>query len=489
MTVYLNPMMNRETIQQRVAGLQSKEDLLCLLNDLKTEDLGHDRFAFTIRQLNYYCNPNYTRGRYTSFDIKKKSGGTRHIDAPRRGLMNILYYLNKIFQAIYTPSPAAMGFVQGKSVVDNAALHVGKNYVFNIDLKDFFPSITKSRVWKRLQLKPLEIAEPVAHVIAGLCCMRKKNEDNSFSYVLPQGAPTSPIITNMICDKLDRRLSGLAARFNLTYTRYADDITFSSNHYVYAEDGEFRQELNRIIADQGFTINEKKTRLQKKGTHQEVTGLVVNERSNVTRKYVREIRSLLYMWERYGYMVADNKFRPYYKQEKGHVKKGNPCLENVISGKLLYLKMVKGDEDSVYMALKQRFDSLINALSRDSLDSSQFTYISTMSVKQFEESMQTKIESDVSKGGKNYYYFVSEGKRTLIQISASAKDTKSIPDLSISYCEGKSDNKRFYLLHRPIAQVIPSGIDDSNGQVLDDLLAELVDSNFNLEKLLAYGTE
>ena len=74
--------MNRDTIKQRVAGLQSKEDLLCLLNDLKTEDLGHDRFAFTIRQLNYYCNPNYTRGRYTSFDIKKKSGGARHIDAP-----------------------------------------------------------------------------------------------------------------------------------------------------------------------------------------------------------------------------------------------------------------------------------------------------------------------------------------------------------------------------------------------------------------------
>jgi hypothetical protein len=187
-------------------------------------------------------------------------------------------------------------------------------------------------------------------------------------------------------------------------------------------------------------------------------------------------------------MVADNKFRPYYKLEKGHVKIGNPCLENVISGKLQYLKMVKGDDDSVYMVLKLRFDSLTNTLSRDSLDSSQFTYISTMSVKQFEESMQTKIESDVSKGGKNYYYFVSEGKRTLIQASASAKDTKSISDLSISYCEGKSDNKRFYLLHKPICQSIEI-TSDNKSEELDKLLFELVDSDFNLEKLLAYGTE
>ena len=258
-------MMTRETIQQRVAKLQTKEDLLCLLNELKAEDLGHDRYAFTLRQLNFYCNPNNIRGRYTSFDIKKKSGGVRHIDAPRRGLMNILYYLNKMFQAVYTPSSVATGFVQGKSVVDNAQCHVSKNYVFNIDLKDFFPSITRARVKVRLQLAPLNMLESAALIIAGLCCMRKSNEDGTFSYVLPQGAPTSPIITNMICDKLDRRLKGLAARFNLTYTRYADDITFSSNHYVYAEDGEFRKELQRIITDQGFSINEKKTRLQKKG--------------------------------------------------------------------------------------------------------------------------------------------------------------------------------------------------------------------------------
>lgn len=481
--------MTRENIQQRVANLQSKEDLLCLLNELKAEDLGHDKYAFTLRQLNFYCNPNNIRGRYTSFDIKKKSGGVRHIDAPRKGLMNILYYLNKIFQAVYTPSSSATGFVQGKSVVDNAQCHVEKNYVFNIDLKDFFPSITRARVKARLQLAPLNMSEPIALIIAGLCCMRKSNEDGTFTYVLPQGAPTSPIITNMICDKLDRRLKGLAARFNLTYTRYADDITFSSNHYVYAEDGEFIKELQRIIADQGFSINEKKTRLQKKGSHQEVTGLVVNEKTNVSHEYVKEVRSLLYIWERYGYMVADGKFQPRYKQEKGHVKKGNPSLENVISGKLQYLKMVKGEYDPTYVALQNRFDTLVNTLDTDSLDSDQFTYLSTMNVKQFEQFLQTKIEKDVSKNNKDYHYFMADGKKRIVQASASVKGCEDFSNLCISHCIGKSDGKRFYLLHKPIVQVLPIEEQTNNGPALDKVLSELIDSNFNLEILLAYGTE
>lgn len=102
--------MTSEDIQQRVTGLRTNEDLLCLLNQLKEEDLGHDKYAFTMRQLNYYCNPNNTRRRYTSFEIKKKSGGVRKIDAPRRGLKNILYYLNQVFQSIYIPSSALTGY-------------------------------------------------------------------------------------------------------------------------------------------------------------------------------------------------------------------------------------------------------------------------------------------------------------------------------------------------------------------------------------------
>src|SRR5690606_27764009 len=117
--------------------------------------------------------------------------------------------------------------------------------------------------------------------------------------VLPQGSPTSPILTNMLCRKLDRRLTGLAKRYNLTYTRYADDITFSSSHNIY-NDEVFDKELKRIIEeDQNLVINPKKTRLQKAGYRQEATGLIVNDKVNVRKRYVKQIRMWLYYWEKY----------------------------------------------------------------------------------------------------------------------------------------------------------------------------------------------
>lgn len=204
------------------------------------------------------------------------------------------------------------------------------NYVFNLDLKDFFPSIEQARVWKRLQLAPFNFPVAIANIIAGMCCMKEvvQAEDGSQTvrYVLPQGAPTSPIITNMICDNLDRRLAGVAKRFGLNYTRYADDITFSSMHNVYHENGEFRKEVRRIIEDQKFTVNDKKTRLQKKGSRQEVTGIIVSDKINVTRDYVRDIRNILYMWEKYGYGVAFAKFFRSIRQRKVMSRKAIPTL-------------------------------------------------------------------------------------------------------------------------------------------------------------------
>ena len=194
----------------------------------------------------------------------------------------------------------------------------------------------------------------------GLCSMKVCGDDGNARYILPQGAPTSPILTNMVCDKLDRRLAGLAKRFGLHYSRYADDITFSSMHNVYQKDGEFRMELKRIIESQGFTINTEKTRLQKIGSRQEVTGIIVSNKLNVTQKYVRDIRNLLYIWDRYGFGTAYNKFFYKYKEDKGHVKKGNPDLVNVIDGKLNYLKMVKGEDDTTFLRLKHKFDLLVN---------------------------------------------------------------------------------------------------------------------------------
>lgn len=453
--------MDKVQIAKKASQIKTKEDLLNLLNLIKKaeiEEMGFDSsmyHPFTEKQLNFYCNPNHTFHRYRQFKIKKKSGGARQITAPRtKSFMMMLSAVNDILRSMYTPSDYAMGFTEGRSVVTNATVHKGKNYVFNIDLKDFFPSIEQARVWKRLQLAPFNFPVAIANLIAGLCAMKESRQEDTgeikYSYILPQGSPTSPIITNMICDKLDRRLGGLAHRFGLKYTRYADDITFSSMHNVYQKNGEFRKELRRIIKDQGFTINDSKTRLQKRGTRQEVTGIIVCEKLNVTQKYVRDVRNILYMWDRYGYNVAYGKFFPKYKEEKGHVKKGNPDLINVIDGKLMYLKMVKGDEDTVYSKLYDKFCKLSNKeIIKQKTNNAGITYVDTTDLLSFEKKNSTAVNIEKSENGKRYAYFVLENNKQLVTVnkSLSLEEEKDKEKLSISSCRDK-DNNAFWLIHR-----------------------------------------
>ena len=329
--------MNQQQIIEKVHGLKTKMDLLNLLNALKREDLGKDCYRLTMNQINFYCNPNRNPNkRYKDFTIPKKSGGVRKISAPMGSLKSILTYLNVIFQAMYEPTEAAMGFVPGRSIAANAAIHVGRNYVFNTDLKDFFPSVHQGRIWKMLQLKPFSLNAELASVIAGLCCMQHPDgltdKNGKIIGVLPQGSPCSPILTNIVCRNLDRKLLGLARRFNLKSSRYADDITFSSDYNVFQEGSEFMLEFARIVAEQKFEINDKKTRLQKSGQRQEVTGLLVNKKVNIAKEYSRDIRSLLYIWQRYGQEQAYSKFCIRYKASKSYQRKKNhlPNMQAVI---------------------------------------------------------------------------------------------------------------------------------------------------------------
>lgn len=460
--------MDRKQIAQQASLLKDKADLLNLLNQIKKaeiEDMGLDStmyHPFTEKQLNFYCNPNHTYHRYRQFKIKKKSGGFRQITAPRtQSFMMMLSAVDILLRSVYTPSEYAMGFTEGRSVVSNATVHIGMNYIFNMDLKDFFPSIHQARVWKRLQVPPFKFPQPIANIIAGLCCMKEIREDSEGNkkdvYVLPQGAPTSPVITNMICDRLDFYLSRLAKRFGMNYTRYADDITFSSMHYVYRKDGKFIKELERIIKEQGFSINEAKTRLQKRGARQEVTGIIVSDKLNVTQKYVREIRNILYIWDRYGYSVAYSKFFPKYKEDKGHVKKGNPDMINVIDGKLMYLKMVKGDNDSVYTRLYAKFQKLANKDTiAEKTNSKGVTYIETMGIVEFEKKNSTMVTFAISEKGKHYAYFMLNDKKMLVTVNKSLtiEEEQNKDVLAISSCRGK-DEKPFWLIHRKDKVMVP----------------------------------
>lgn len=365
--------------------MQSREDLLHLLNEVKPLIYGEKAVPFELKQLTWYANPKLSGKRYTEFKINKKSGAQRSIHSPVKGLKAIQRTLAYILHCIYEPNKAAMGFVRDRSIVVNAQLHAGSNYVYNIDLKDFFPSIDQARVWKTLQLKPFNLNKEfnikansgdekqdssrldIANIIASLCCtemeVERQNETGDWEKVkrnvLPQGAPTSPVLTNIVCQKLDYLLSAVAKRFGLNYSRYADDITFSSMHNVYQSGSKFLKELHRIIIEQNFHIKESKTRLQKDGYRKEVTGLLVNEKVNVKQRYIKQLRMWLYYWERYGYERACGFFLQQYIADKGFVNKGKPEMANVIKGKLDYLKMVKGVDNELYLKLKERFVTLM----------------------------------------------------------------------------------------------------------------------------------
>jgi RNA-directed DNA polymerase len=375
-----------KTIKLLFAKMNSKEEFLQLLNFSKKIISKEKTIPFTITQLNFYISKdskkfNSDKKFYNTFEIKKKSGAPRTIHAPCKGLLEFQKTLNIILHALHTPHEAANGFVPNKSIINNAKKHVGKNYVYNIDLKDFFPSIDAARVWGRLTVPPFNLGssgkrKQIANMVKTLCChtmIVERIVDSNWikleTSVLPQGAPTSPTLTNAICERMDIKLTGLANRFNLDYTRYADDITFSSNHNTYKllsnkeeaifeKETTFDIELRRIIEDQKFQIKETKIRLQKRGYRQEVTGLIVNDKINIKRSYIKTLRHNLYLWEKYGYDKTYELFLNRYLKEKGHTKKGNPNMLMVLEGKLLYLKMVKGEKDSTYSKLKDRFDKL-----------------------------------------------------------------------------------------------------------------------------------
>ena len=191
---------------------------------------------------------------------------------------------------------------------------------------------------------------------------------------------------------------GVARKYGLHYSRYADDMTFSSMHNVYKEGSEFRNEIKRIIEEQGFKMNDKKTRLLRDGQRQEVTGLTVNENVNLTKKYIRDLRCILHMWEKEGYGKAYAYFYPFYKKEKGYIKKGEPVMENVIGGKLNYMRMVKGEGNAAYKKLLNRFNKLqqIVFVDNETDKGNSYIYVHSYAMKDFEDNFHTSISLEVS---------------------------------------------------------------------------------------------
>lgn len=243
---------------------------------------------------------------YTSFEIPKKNGGVRTIKAPSGELKSIQKklaselgrYQQDIWESKGINSNMSHGFQKEKSIVTNARIHRNKKYVLSIDLQDFFDSFHFGRV-RGFFHKNRDFALPieVATVLAQLTC---------FEGCLPQGAPTSPIITNLLCRILDNRLLGIAKKYKLDYTRYADDLTFSTNDKIFVEHkDEFLRAIQKEIEYAGFKVNESKTRLVYKDSQQKVTGLVVNEKVNVAQEYYRKTKSMAHSLYKTGGFTID----------------------------------------------------------------------------------------------------------------------------------------------------------------------------------------
>lgn len=451
--------MDKIEIRQQIKEVSTVAGLVELLNKIKQDEFGPSCHVISEKQLKHFSSDDIAPKRYRTFYIRKKSGGLREIKAPSYQLAILLHVINILLRSIYEPSDVAMGFAVGRSVADNARMHTGHHYVFNIDLKDFFPSIPQSRVWKRLQLPPFNFSQEIANVLAGLCCSKDSEREIN---VLPQGAATSPLLTNAICDKLDRRMKGVAKRFGIHYSRYADDMTFSSMHNVYQTGSDFRVEVKRIVEEQGFVINEAKTRLQRDGQRQEVTGLTVNAIANVSRKYISDLRWILHVWETFGYAKAYALFYPKYKHEKGYIKKGEPVMENVIEGKLNYLRMVRGANNPAYQKLLSRFTSLqgLVFVDKETDATESYVYVQPYTVADFQSLFHTAISLEISKKGKLIGRCSIDSQEKVLAVSKSTQkalcpnlECKSVGDVInsdefekcyVTLCQDKGKN--FWLI-------------------------------------------
>jgi RNA-directed DNA polymerase len=296
--------------------------------------------------------------KYKIFLIKKRNGGTRQIIAPVKGIKNIQRNLAAILLNVFETKFCVHGYTKNKNIITNASIHVRKKYIINIDLHEFFPSVNFGRVRGVFLRHPFNFNSEIATTLAQICC---------YKGFLPQGAPTSPVVSNYICRRLDNNLLEFSKINKVHYTRYADDITFSSNHRsIPAQIGNIQsntllisENLNNIVLTNGFEINSRKTRYANKDNRQEVTGLIVNKFPNVKRKYIRHVRAMLNAWEKFGIDSAASEHFEKYNHKTNVVIYPELSYQREVRGKIAFIGQVKGKEDDIYIKLLTRLKRLM----------------------------------------------------------------------------------------------------------------------------------
>jgi RNA-directed DNA polymerase len=259
---------------------------------------------------------------YRTFRLPKKSGGYRKISAPTAALKVVQKWIaNKLLPPDLVHD-SATGYRKGMGILHNAQPHTNRDWVYNVDLEQFFPSVRANRVEQLLE--ELGFNRKFAAELTALLTLNNE---------LPQGAPSSPVLANLVCRSLDLRLSSLAQKRGWSYTRYCDDITLSGSGRIFTRDENL---VRRIIADEGFRVNPTKVRINRQNSRQTVTGLVVNRFANIERQTRRRVRAMLHQ----------------YKQARGMTENDDACDLQFANGRRLlgyisYLRMVRGHDESL----------------------------------------------------------------------------------------------------------------------------------------------
>lgn len=312
---------------------------------------------------------------YKTFTIPKRDGTDRLITTPGPTMKKLQGALLPLLEEIYNAPPCVHGHVKGRSIKTNAAHHVGRRYLVNIDLEDFYPNIHFKGISRILQSSRYGLHKDVANAVAQICCYEGR---------LPIGAPTSGLISNIVSGPLDSAMMRLAKKNRLRYTRYVDDITFSSSsagHLVSALGLDLRDSiiLNGIsnlseefvasISSCGFSINSKKVWATTKIARQQVTGIIVNKKTNVPIQYFRQTRSMLHSLEKFGHDDANNVYL------NGKNKSDGKNITSHLHGRLSYIGHIT-DYGHKYTRLAKKFVTLTGlSLPLPLLDREKSTYV------------------------------------------------------------------------------------------------------------------
>jgi RNA-directed DNA polymerase len=272
---------------------------------------------------------------YRTFTIPKRHGGNREISAPYPALLECQQWINRFILQRVRIHPSAYGFRKRRSIKTNAGKHLGKPHLLKMDLADFFPSIKLNRIIA--VFRHLDYPPNIAFYLARLCCLNDS---------LPQGAATSPSLSNIIAYRLDARLSGLAMACGLTYTRYADDFTFSGHPITI----KFPDIVEKIVREEGFEVRHEKTHLCRSRGKRIVTGLSVSgNKLTVPRQYKREIRQEIHHIRAHGYL--------------SHIKKRkirDPFYLDTLYGRLMFWKWIEPNNPFLATAIP-RVQSLMSS--------------------------------------------------------------------------------------------------------------------------------